>query len=245
MHGVGDARGKQPDDPQRVVVAGDLEVHLVGIAIGVDDADDRNLQLARFVDGNLFLARVDDEDRVGQARHAADALEVLLELPAFLLEPRDFLLRQRLVAAVGDHRFQVAEAREAALNGVEVGQQPAQPALVHVVHAAADGFFGDDVLRLPLGADKQDRLAFGGQVGDEVLGFLEQLDRLAEIKNVDAVALAENVFLHLRVPALRLVPEVHSGFQQILHCDRGQAASIPSINLLLTLATAPSESRGR
>ena len=47
-------------------------------------------------------------------------------------------------------------------------------------------------------------------------------DGLAEVEDVDAVALAEDVRLHLGIPALRLVAEVHAGFQQILHRDRGQ-----------------------
>jgi hypothetical protein len=203
-----------------------LEVHLIGVAVGVHDADDRDLQLAGFVDGNLLLAGVDDEHRVGQARHHADAVEVLLELLALLVEAGDFLLRQRVVPAVGGHRLQITEAGKAALNRVEVGQQPSQPALVHEEHAAAHGFLGDDILRLPLGAHEEDRLAFRGQVGDEIFGVLEQLDGLAEVKDVDAIAFAENEFLHLRVPALGLMAKVHAGFEQVLHCDRGQAASI-------------------
>ena len=69
-----------------------------------------------------------------------------------------------LVAAVGGHRLEVAQPREAALDGREVGEQAAEPALVHEEHAAALRFFGDRVLRLPLGADEQDRLALGGEV---------------------------------------------------------------------------------
>ena len=39
-------------------------------------------------------------------------------------------------------------------------------------------FFRDDVLGLSLGAHEQDGLSLGGEVHDEVFGFLEQLDRL-------------------------------------------------------------------
>ena len=102
-----------------------------------------------------------------------------------------------------------------------------------MVHAAADRFFRDHVLGLPFGADKQNGFAVGGEVGDELFSFLEQFDRFAEVNDVDAVALAENVLLHLRVPALCLVPEVHSGFQQLLHGDRGQAQAA-SITIRIT-----------
>src|ERR1700754_4006003 len=40
----GDARREQPDRAQRVVVAGDDEVDFVGVAVGVDDPDHRDLQ---------------------------------------------------------------------------------------------------------------------------------------------------------------------------------------------------------
>src|SRR5262249_15220627 len=55
QHRVGDAGRKQANRPQRIVVAGDHEVDLVRIAVGVDDANDRDLELAGLVDGNLFL----------------------------------------------------------------------------------------------------------------------------------------------------------------------------------------------
>src|SRR5439155_16602060 len=48
---------------------------------------------------------------------------------------------------------------------------------------------------------------------------LEALEGLLEIDDVDAAALAEDEPLHLRVPAARLVAEVHSGFQKLSHAD--------------------------
>ena len=112
----------------------------------------------------------------------ADALEVLEELPLLLLVPRDLLLRERVVAAVGDHRLEVAQAAETALDGREVGEEPAEPALVDEEHPAALRFFGDDVLGLPLGADEQHRPAFGCEVGDELFGVAELLDRLVQVE---------------------------------------------------------------
>ena len=48
----------------------------------------------------------------------------------------------------------------------------------------------------------------------------------AEIDDVDPVPLAEDVLLHLRVPALRLVSEVDPRLEQILQRNAAQAASI-------------------
>src|SRR5262249_53769132 len=211
---------------QRVVVAGNHEIHFVRIAVGVDDADHRNLELARLVDRDLLFLRVDDEHRVGQPRHAADALEVLRQLAALLLVAGDLLLRERIEAAVGGHRFQIPEAAQTALNGREVREEAAEPAFVHEKHAAALRLFGNDVLRLALRADEQNSAALGGEAAHEFFGVAEQLDGLAQVDDVDAVPFAEDVLLHLRIPAFRLVAEVHSGLQQILHRDRGQWTSI-------------------
>ena len=56
----------------------------------------------------------------------------------------------------------------------------------------------------------------------------KSLTVLLEVDDVDAVPLAEDVRLHLRIPALGLVSEVDAGLQQILHRDRAQAASVTS-----------------
>ena len=224
-HGVGNPRGEEPDRPQRVVVARDDEVDFVGIAVRVHDADDGNLQLPRFVDRDLFLAGVDDEERIGQARHVANAFEVLLKLLLFLFDLRDFLLGERVVAAVGFHRLEVAQPREAPLDRREVGQQPAEPTLVHEEHPAPLCFFRHRVLCLPLGAHKQDRPPFGREIHRELFRVAEELRCLRQVDDVDPVPLAEDVCLHLRVPAFRLVTEMDSRFEQILQRDAGQASS--------------------
>src|SRR6185369_8775317 len=80
---------------------------------------------------------------------------------------------------------------------------------------------GHGILRLPLGADKENRLAAGAQVGHKLRRVFEQLQRLLQVDDVNPIALAEDVFLHLGIPALGLMPEVNTRFEQLLHCDRG------------------------
>src|SRR5262245_50398330 len=58
VDGLANLRREQPDRSKRVVVARNDEVDFIGVAVGVDHADDGNLQLARLVDGDLLLARV-------------------------------------------------------------------------------------------------------------------------------------------------------------------------------------------
>jgi len=104
-----------------------------------------------------------------------------------------------------------------------ISEEPAQPALVDVEHAAALCFFGDRVLRLAFGAYEKNGFTGGGQVGHELRRFLEHLERLLQIDDVDSIALSEDVFLHLGIPALGLVPEVNPRFKQLLHGDISQS----------------------
>src|SRR5262249_7518117 len=92
-----------------------------------------------------------------------------------------------------------------------------EPARVHVERAAALRLLADGVLRLALRADEQDLSALADAVAHEAVRVAEHLHRLLEIDDVDAVARAEDVRLHLRVPAAGLMPEVDARFEQILH----------------------------
>src|SRR4029434_2718348 len=77
------------------------------------------------------------------------------------------------------------------------------------------------------------------EIRDKLSGFFEKLESLLKIEDVDTVALSEDVLLHLRIPALRLVAEVDAGLQEFLHCDRRQ------INLRLTFRELESLPRSR
>ena len=84
------------------------------------------------------------------------------------------------------------------------------------------GFFRDGILGLALGSDKENDFSLGCEFGNELGCFFEEPESLLKIDDVDSVALAEDVLLHLRIPALGLVPEVNAGFQKFLHCNRRQ-----------------------
>ncbi len=137
---------------------------------------------------------------------------------ALALQAADFLLGAAFVArAFGRHGVQFLQPLDGLLHGQHVGEQSAQPALVDVVLAAARGFFGDGFLRLALGADEQHRFALRGHFGHVTHGVLEQLQGLLEIDDVDPVTFAKDVFFHLWIPALGLVPEVNACFEQFFH----------------------------
>ena len=168
----------------------------------------------------MLLLRVDDEHRARQAAHRLDAAQRLLQLDALTLEAEHFLLGQALEGAVLGHLFDRPQALDRALDRLEVGERAAEPAVGHVVLTGALGLFLNDFLRLLLGADEQHRLARRHRVDDELVGLVEQLDRVLQVDDVDAVARGENEFFHLGVPPLGLVTEVNPGLQQLTHRNR-------------------------
>ena len=95
--------------------------------------------------------------------------------------------------------------------------------------AGSLGRLCDRVLRLPFGADEQDLPATGDRLLDEIESAREQRNALRKVDDVDAVAVAENVRLHPRVPAMGLVAEMRPGLEQLLHSDDvGRHWSSPS-----------------
>jgi hypothetical protein len=89
--------------------------------------------------------------------------------------------------------------------------------VVHKERSAALRFLGDSLLRLPLGSHKQNRFALRGKIANKPASLAEHLEGLLQINNVNPVAFSENIFLHLRIPATRLVAEVNSSLQQLFH----------------------------
>ena len=143
---------------------------------------------------------------------------LLIEVFALALHAHDFLLRTAAVIA-----FRQPSARSSFRRLIDfctvimLVSKSAQPALIHVEHLAAVGFFGDGFLRLALGADEQNRLALRRHFDHIARRVLEELQGFLQIDDVDTVTFAKDVFLHLWIPALGLVPEVNAGFEQFFH----------------------------
>ena len=93
-----------------------------------------------------------------------------------------------------------------------VSMPPSQRWLTKML-AGRLGRFRDRVLRLALRADEQHLAAALDRLRDEVEGARER-HRLRQVDDVNAVAVAENVRLHPRVPTVGLVAEVRSGFER-------------------------------
>ena len=156
---VGDAVGQHAHDergrPDGVVVSGDDEVGVVGVAVRVDEADHRDVQAARLAYGERLLLHVDHDDRVGQLAGVGHAAQVRLELLE-LGERRLALLRgQELELALGLLPAQLVQDPDALLDRAVVREQAAQPAMVHVRHRDAPGVLLDGVLALLLRPDEE------------------------------------------------------------------------------------------
>src|SRR2546425_3837030 len=126
------------------------------------------------------------------------------------------LLGVVLELALGDALLQLLEPLDLLLDGLEVGQRAAQPALGHPERTAALRLGLDNVLELLLGAAEQDALPLQPPAPHELLRGLELTQRLLEIDDVDAAALGEDEAAHLRVPPWGLVPEVAPRLEQVL-----------------------------
>src|SRR5262245_42343189 len=105
----------------------------------------------------------------------------------------------------------------------EVCEHAAKPALVDIGHSDASGLLGNRLLGLLLGPDEENRPTVGHGLLDEVVSPVDEGQRLLEVDDVDAVALGENVALHLRVPPAGLVPEVDAALEELAHGYDGHA----------------------
>ena len=210
--GVGNKRGDELDGADRVVVSRDRVSDVVRIAVRVQDRNHWNLQPLRFLHGQVFDAGVEDEDGSWHAAHVLDAAQILLELDDLFLHLHDFFFLQAVLAGVRQLELHLLHFIDALPDGLEVREHPAEPALVDEEHVGAQGFFLKDLSGLPLGSDKQHRLAGGNGVADEGIGLLHPSQRLLKIDDVDAVAFPKEELLHLWVPPVRLVPEMDSCF---------------------------------
>ncbi len=199
----------------RVVVARHDEVDAVRVAVGVDQPDDRDAQTPRLFDRDLLGFEVDHEHRVGHALHVLDTAEVRAQLLQVGLRRHALARRQQRQLALCLVAFEVVQASDALVDGLEVRQQPAEPAVVDIRHVGGLGDFLDRVACLLLGSDEQDCAAAKRHLAGELLRLRQQRLRLEQIDDVDAAALTVDEAAHLGVPAARLVAEMDAGLQQL------------------------------
>src|SRR5262249_37478164 len=91
---------------------------------------------------------------------------------------------------------------------------------------------------LLLRPDEEDHSALGRDLGHEVPCLVEELLRLEEIDDVDALPLSVDEAAHARVPAPRLVTEVNPGLQQLLDAYVGHLPFLSLVWFVCPVAAA-------
>src|SRR5690606_3254651 len=135
---------------------------------------------------------------------------VLVELRALALEEEALLLRVELEGVLFLAALELLQAANLLADGLKVREHPAEPSLGHVERSAALSLLLDHRAELPLRADEQHAVSAEHHLAHGLLSRLQSILRLAEVDDVDAVALREDERLHLRIPTAGLVAEVHS-----------------------------------
>ena len=97
----------------------------------------------------------------------------MLSLP---IQADDFFLNAAFPAVLS-HRIQFLQTLDGFLHRGHVGEQTAEPALVHIKLRTADGFLGNRFLSLALSADKQDDFSGRG-------GHVLHINRMASLKSL-------------------------------------------------------------
>src|SRR6185312_2873029 len=219
--GIGDDARQQADGTDGVVVTRNRVLHLVGVAVGVEDRDDRDTELARLVNGEVLLLGVDDPDRGRRFGEVADTTERALQLDELAALDEQLLLGVALAGVVEVDLLELLHAREALGDRLEVGEEATEPTLVDEGLADALCLLGDGALGLLLGADEEDRAAVRDGVLDVVVGLVDVGERLLQVDDVAARTLGEDEALHLRVPPAGLVSEVNAAIEQLADGDNG------------------------
>ena len=93
--GVSGELAHERDGANGIVVGGDAVVDDVGIGVGVEKADDGDVEAVGLADGDLLALGVNDEDGGGARGERAGAAEVGLELGELLGENGLLLLGQQ------------------------------------------------------------------------------------------------------------------------------------------------------
>ena len=106
---------------------------------------------------------------------------------------------------------------------------PPSQRCVDVGHVGALSRSLDSILSLLLGADKENLAAMCAGVLDERVCGVGLHDGLLEVENVDAAALAEDVRLHLGVPATGLMTKVAAGLEKGADINLGSHVLPPGL----------------
>ena len=109
---------------------------------------------------------------------------------------------------------------------------------------AVDCRLAQALLSLALGTDHQHFAAVHYDLVEILTGLFQVGHRRAQVEDVYAVAGTVDVWFHLRIPTLGLVPVMDTGIKQILHRDLVGQNFPPAILEYVTCTLINSETDG-
>src|SRR5574344_967057 len=130
-------RQVQAHGTNRVGVTRDDVINAVRVGVGINDRHNRDTQVVGFLDRDVLVLGIDNEQNVRQAAHVLDTAQALLQLFHFASTHQRLFLGQLVEGTVLSLGFQVFQTLDGLTNGLPVGQHTAQPAMVHIELIAA------------------------------------------------------------------------------------------------------------
>ena len=149
---------KQLNSTNGIVIGRNHIVDHVGIAVGVHQGHNRDIEALGLRNRNVLALGVHNEQRRWKSSHLTDTAKVLHQLVTGTLKSQNFFLRKLSDAFLSQHPLDFTQFIDALLHSLIVREHPTQPSIGHVGHLAALGCFLDDGLRLSLCRNKQDCL---------------------------------------------------------------------------------------
>ena len=207
---VGDDLGQQGDRANSVVVAGNRILEVLGIGVCVENSDHWNAQLFGLVDGEVLAQWINHPDCAGSLLQVTNPTQRLLQLGQLTFLQQEFFLGETLSSVLVVDLFEFFHATQTLGHGLEVGEKTTQPPLVDIGLAHACCLLGNRLLGLFLCADKQNGATVGDRLFNEVVGLIDERERLLQIDDVDSAALGKDKTLDFRIPATGLVAKVHT-----------------------------------
>ncbi len=213
--GISHALAIEIDGPGGIVVARNHEIDTPRVAVAVHHPDDCDSQPSRLADRDGLLAHINNENYIGNPRHALDPGKGLVVFLTQATHPGEFLLGilSPLLFVRLDCQ-QILVILNGLLDGLPIRQHAAQPTIVHIVLTTAICLGFDGCRRLTLGAHEEDAASVRNGVADTIQAGLEIRQGLVQVEDMSSVAGPENIGTHEGIPAVGLVTEVSSGLEK-------------------------------
>ena len=196
-----------------IVVRRDREIHFIRIAVCIDQSERLDTQTLGFSQRDVLVSDVDQEQSSGYATQLSDTAQYFFHFVFIATQSQTLFLSDAIERTIAQHFLDALHLLHALANGVEVGEHTTEPTLGDEGHVHALCALVNDVFGLFLSTDEQDLATTARDLLESGSGFLQTLNGLVQIDDVDPFLLSEDVGQHLGVPLLFQVTEMHAGFQ--------------------------------